>query len=852
MKYRFAIAIVLWLIVICPSSILSSTQPDKQLLDKWLLLGPVTVSKDDLGPLKSEEEIFGFNFIDMENLLPNEGNKITWSRSRSLTWKRINTNSFNAQNPQLFYLATYIEPDRWLQAHFYLEKGDGKISLYLDGHSISLTPGKENFLKGTLELTHEKHLLVIKVLLPKGKKCNLNPYLKKMDGFHDSQILISTSPQHSLKPKHIINPINVSQISISPDGKQAAVNLSETSKKNGKTHRWLEILNAYSGSVIQTFKNLGGVNNFLWLNRTNAYIFTKTIDKKTSIIKFDLRNKTQTTLLENITNFSQLWCAHDDSFVIYSTRQRKDNKKDYKYIKEIEDRAQFSKNKYALFIYYLPVGYRAQRGTTHQISDFSQNYQNVVISPDNSKLLLSRSEPDNKNRPYIKTYLFLFDLRTNSTKKILENHNLNSFSWSPDSTKLLILGGPSALQGVGKNLKEGKIPNDYDTQAFIYNLTTEKAEAISKEFDPAIRRASWMASSNFIYLTATDKSFVRMFRYSIRKKIFTQLNTTIDVIQSVDFAKTKRIALYWGSGVTTPAKLYRIDLYSNSVTLVKDFNKEKFQNVKLGKYQNWNFNLNRDKTITGRIYFPVNFDKSKKYPCIVYYYGGTSPVTRDFGGRYPKNWYAANGYVVYVLQPSGAVGFGQDFSALHVNDWGKLTSEEIIAAVKEFLRVHPFVDASRVGAMGASYGGFLTQFLATKTDLFAAYISHAGISSLSSYWGVGDWGYTYSGVATANSFPWNRKDIYVGHSPLFMADRITRPILLLHGDIDNNVPPGESYQMFTALKLLGKEVALITYSNQRHWILEYKKRLHWMRTIIAWWDKHLKSQPQHWEHMYKE
>ena len=79
-------------------------------------------------------------------------------------------------------------------------------------------------------------------------------------------------------------------------------------------------------------------------------------------------------------------------------------------------------------------------------------------------------------------------------------------------------------------------------------------------------------------------------------------------------------------------------------------------------------------------------------------------------------------------------------------------------------------------------------------------------------------------MATANSFPWNRKDIYVGHSPLFMAERIHKPLLLLHGEDDNNVPPGESYQMFAALKLLGKEVALVTFPGQQHFILTPAQR----------------------------
>ncbi len=276
-----------------------------------------------------------------------------------------------------------------------------------------------------------------------------------------------------------------------------------------------------------------------------------------------------------------------------------------------------------------------------------------------------------------------------------------------------------------------------------------------------------------------------------------------------------------------------------------------FKDVSFGKCKDWDFISKAKRVIKGRLYYPPNFDKNKKYPCIVYYYGGTSPVTREFGGRYPKNWYASHGYIVYVLQPTGAIGFGQKASSAHVNDWGKITSEEIIEGIGKLVKEHKYIDAKKIGSMGASYGGFLTQYLATQTDTIAAFISHAGISDLSSYWGVGEWGYLYSGIASAESFPWNRKDLYIGHSPLYMVDRIKNPILLLHGDSDNNVPPGESYQMYAALKLAGKEASLITFKGQKHFILEYTKRLRWMRTIIAWFDKWLKDEPEHWNEMYK-
>ena len=136
--------------------------------------------------------------------------------------------------------------------------------------------------------------------------------------------------------------------------------------------------------------------------------------------------------------------------------------------------------------------------------------------------------------------------------------------------------------------------------------------------------------------------------------------------------------------------------------------------------------------------------------------------------------------------------------------------------------------------------------LQTRTDIFKTAISHAGISSITSYWGEGYWGYTYNTGAAKFSYPWNRKDIYVDNSPIYNADKFRNSILLLHGTTDPNVPVGESLQYYAALKLLGKDVEMILVDKQDHWIVDYKKRISWHYTIISWFDKKLKNRRLSW------
>ena len=144
----------------------------------------------------------------------------------------------------------------------------------------------------------------------------------------------------------------------------------------------------------------------------------------------------------------------------------------------------------------------------------------------------------------------------------------------------------------------------------------------------------------------------------------------------------------------------------------------------------------------------------------------------------------------------------------------------------------------------------MTMYLQTVTDIFAAAVSHAGIANHTSYWGEGYWGYNYSEVSMANSYPWSHRQLYVDQSPLFRADKVHTPLLLLHGNADTNVPLIESLEMFTALKLLGREVALVEVEGENHHILDYSKRLKWMDTQMAWFQKWLKNDPTWWDALY--
>ena len=285
-------------------------------------------------------------------------------------------------------------------------------------------------------------------------------------------------------------------------------------------------------------------------------------------------------------------------------------------------------------------------------------------------------------------------------------------------------------------------------------------------------------------------------------------------------------------------------------TKLENLNSDVFDGTEVASAVAWTCRNSIGDEVHCRYYLPNGFDASAKYPMIVYYYGGCSGTLRNFEFPYPWTVWAAQGYVVLVVNPSGATGFGQEWAARHVNTAGADPARDVIEATTTFCDEHPYVNRERLGCIGASYGGFLTQYLQTVTDIFRCAVSHAGISDHSNYWGYGYWGYTYSEVSMANSYPWSHRELYVDQSPLFNADKIHTPLLLLHGNADTNVPLIESLQMFTALKLLGREVALVEVEGENHHILDYTKREKWLATQMAWFQRWLKDDPSWWDALY--
>ncbi len=842
----------------------------------WLVLGPAPESL----PLFHGETPGGYG---IEQLLqderyprfsfaPEAGAETSWFGGRRLRWQARAADAKGLvrleppgerKHPAIAWLASYIRRDRFGTLDLELLGGHPRRA-WLDGEPVvqgglAAEEDRPAEVKGKIKLTSGKHLLLVQTVYDpeRGGVWVAGATLSAEKDEPVPEVDVSADPVRDLDILDVLDLPHITSVAVSPDGSEAAATLSRVWPGTDDAETWIEVRSTRDGALRWTWRGSveAGQVAFAPVGRRLSYVGRESKDGKDSkdvkelltLWMADLDRGTAEALVERVENLAgYVWSPAGDAVAYWATRKAEPDKRGVKRLEGLLDRQATYRNKD--YLHLVRIEGRARRPLTAG----SASAAGPVFSPDGARLLFHREIEDLAARPYSRKEIWEIDLRTFEARHLRDSGWLGSAQYAPDGRRLLILSGPSEFGVLGVNVPEGLVANESDGELYVWDPATGEAEALTREFDPSVEAVVWSRADGNIYAKAQDQDRVRLFRYDAAARRFEPLDVGFEVLQDLVLAERAPVAVATGTSPWTPEVLAAVDLRTGRAVALARPAESYLSRVRRGAVEPWSFVTPRGKTLTGRAYLPPGFDAGRRYPGIVYYYGGTSPVPRDFGGRYPKEWWASQGYVVYVLQPSGATGFGQAHSALHVNDWGAITSDEILEGARRFLEAHPYVDPKRVGCIGASFGGFMTMLLVTKSDLFAAAVSHAGISSISSYWGEGYWGYSYNALAAAGSFPWNRKDIYVDRSPLFRADKAKTPILLTHGVSDTNVPVGESDTFYTALKLVGAPVEYVQVEGQDHWIADHAKRALWSRTIVAWFDRWLKGQPEWWEDLHPQ
>ena len=595
-----------------------------------------------------------------------------------------------ADKDNLFYLfATNLRAERFMKGKLNVYS-PARFEVFVNGESKQVKETAEDSLSQvrptavSLRMDPEAdYEIVIKLLSSADDK--MQPMLKcefeKEKDFADVACRMAPDMKRRFSLFNTNFGSRASRVSLSPNGKYLLTRYSDNyDVKRSRTR--CELTEVKTGRVILPNAN----EKMNWMPNSNKLYYTVMGEEQNDLVVFDPATMREEVLLKNVPEGYFSWSPTEDYLIYMLTDEGEKVSGPLKRLLHPDDRIPNSRDRYYL------MKYDVATGLSERLTYSSHNVYLNDISPDGKKLLCSTSKSDITRCPFSLSSLFEIDLATLQADTLVAwDAYLGSASYSPDGKQLLVTGSPSAFGGIGKNCGEHPIANDFDTQAFIMDLATKKVQAITRDFNPTVSPVQWNRVNGCIYFDTTDGDCRHIYRYVPKTGGFEMLPLEEDVITSFTLANDNPVvAAYVGGGNTSTGVAYTYDTKKKVSTLLANPMKPVLDKIELGQMEEWNFTASDGTEIKGMICLPPSFDPNKKYPLIVYYYGGTTPTTRGITSPYCAQLFASRDYVVYVIQPSGAIGYGQEFSARHVNAWGERTADEIIEGTKKFCALKCF------------------------------------------------------------------------------------------------------------------------------------------------------------------
>ena len=573
-------------------------------------------------------------------------------------------------------LSFYVNNQDYLKGKIEV-KGPKNYQLFIDGKAAG----------ADLKLAPEHHTFAIRYMAEPSDTDSICVSIKSPT----SNLKPQTSNLHPYMVHDLTDGKRVRGIGLSADGKYVSL-AYQTTARGGKSTWSYELREVKTGKLL-----LRPAKNVKWMPRSVAYLEEENLDSKRVLFKVEPVSGQRTQWVYDIPK-GEYTISPTEDYLIFTDEEEgpKEDAEVYEVL-EMDDRQPGWRSRSYL------KKYDVKSGLCQRITFGTKGAHLYDISRDGRKLLIASSYSRLAKRPTEVQDVFIMDAQTLKVDTLLMCEGfLGGGVFSPDASQILFTGNPEAFNRIGCQLPASVTPSMIENELFLYDIATKKVTPLTKDFDPSISKVNWSAADGNIYFTAEDRDYVNMFVLNPKTQKINKLAVNGDYTYRFDMASNATTIGYLSYKTMEPASAY-------VGTRCLFDGRSALGDAEIGTCQDWNFTNSKGDTVYGRLYLPKDFDASKKYPMIVYYYGGCSPVSRYFESPYAPQYWNSLGYVAYIIEPSGATGFGQEWASRHVNTAGRGPAEDIIEGTKKICEAHSFINKEKIGCMGASYGGFMTQ-----------------------------------------------------------------------------------------------------------------------------------------------
>jgi dipeptidyl aminopeptidase/acylaminoacyl peptidase len=463
--------------------------------------------------------------------------------------------------------------------------------------------------------------------------------------------------------------------------------------------------------------------------------------------------------------------------------------------------------------------------------------EQISISPDGKTIAyVSRKLSGVEYARSTNSEIYLYDVASKKTTNFTEGmpgYDMNPF-FSPDGKQLIWLSMATATYEADRN------------RIFLYDFTTKTKRELTTGFAYSVESAKWIPDGKKIYFLSGINATQQLYSYDLNPKTKLPLRQiTNDIGDHTDFTvandgKNSFIVTTMMS-ISMPIELFSVDEKTGKATQASSVNGSTLQSYKMGKVVKRMVKATDGKDILTWVIYPPDFDSTKKYPTLLYCQGGPqSTVSQFFSYRWNFQLMAANGYIIVAPNRRGLPSFGEAWNREISGDWGGQAMRDLLSAIDDVAK-EPYVNKDKLGAIGASFGGYSVYWLAGHHNKrFKAFISHCGVFNLESMYGTTEelWfpDFDLGGPYWKTPQP----ESYQKFSPHDFIKNWDTPILIIHNEKDFRVPLGQGMEAFTAARVQNIPARFFYFPDEGHWVNKPQNSVLWQRIFFDWLDKYLK------------
>ncbi len=373
------------------------------------------------------------------------------------------------------------------------------------------------------------------------------------------------------------------------------------------------------------------------------------------------------------------------------------------------------------------------------------------------------------------------------------------------------------------------------------DLASGSMRELSFGLDQNVDSPVFAKNGSHIYFLSGVEATVQVFSMDLRARSTNppvkQLTYGVHDFTSLSVGRLRNTEVLVGGvqSMSAPTDLWRVDAATGELSRLTDANADRLNGIALGKVESRWVPTTDGKQMKVWVIFPPNFDPTKKYPTLLYCQGGPQgTVSQFFSYRWNFQTLASAGYVIVAPNRRGLPSFGQEWNRQISGDWGGQAMKDLLSAIDN-VAAEPWADESRLGAVGASFGGYSVFWLAgNHQNRFKSFIAHAGVFNLESMYGHTEELFFAEFDMGGSYWQQPQPESYRTDSPHLYVDRWTTPMLIIHGERDYRVPVSEGMQAFTALQRQGIRSRLVLFPEENHWILSPQNSVLWHREFFGW------------------